>query len=121
MDAFGGAGFVVVGEVTANADGADEVDGVVADEHSSGAGDQISVGRADECVDEVGWCSARWASVRVPTPMFNAARALVPSMRSRRPKSGWGTLSLYGILKELQIILVAILGKCPTCRQTPPT
>ena len=40
---------------------------------------------------------------------------------ARQPKSTWGSLSLYGILKELQRVLAAWLGYCPHCRQRAPT
>ena len=37
------------------------------------------------------------------------------------PKSSWGSLSLYSVLKELQRVLAIYLGYCTHCRQRAPT
>lgn len=39
----------------------------------------------------------------------------------RHPKSSRGSLSLYGVLKELQRILIRQLGRCPYCQHAQPT
>lgn len=37
------------------------------------------------------------------------------------PKSSRGSLSLYGVLKVLQRILIRQLARCPYCQHAPPT
>jgi membrane protease YdiL (CAAX protease family) len=59
--------------------------------------------------------SVRLGSAIVAHVAFNT------QLRLTRPKSGWGRLSLYGILRELQRVLAVYLGYCPHCRQRAPT
>ena len=53
--------------------------------------------------------------------LVTAAHLFSHQTAAHLPKSNWGSLSLYGVLKELQRVLAVYLGYCPHCRQRAPT
>ena len=48
-------------------------------------------------------------------------RPLHPAKAGHRPKSRHADLSLYQIIRELQLLLATWAGACPTCHRDIPT